>query len=197
MCNIGSVVNMVRRVGGQPVVLSTPREECRFNKVILPGLGAFDAGLAELHDSGWKSFLQSRHEEGSAPLLGICLGMQMLFDASEEGKASGIGLIPGTVVRIPQSTTALRVPHMGWNEVNVVRNNALLDEPKAGARPPRFYFVHTYHAVCEDPQDVVATVDYGSRLTAVVNRGGVFGAQFHPEKSHRFGMDLIKRFLEI
>lgn len=195
ICNTGSVINMVKRAGGRPVVVSKPTEECRTHKFILPGVGSFDSGIAQLEDAGWKDFLRTRHEDGAAPMLGICLGMQMLFDSSEEGNAQGLGLIPGKVVRFRESS--LRIPHMGWNEIDVVRENQLVSATASDARRPRYYFVHTFHAVCDRAEDVVATVHYGSDVTAAACRGKVFGVQFHPEKSHRFGLELIKRFIEM
>lgn len=198
ICNTASVVNMVRRVGGKPVVLSRPDERYRNDKFILPGIGAFDSGMAELEATGWKDFLQARSRTEAAPLLGICLGMQMLFDRSEEGDLPGLGLIAGNVVRFrPEGQSALRIPHMGWNEVEVVSDNPLIDNARPGKARPRFYFVHTYYAVCQDPKDVLALVHYGSDVVAAVRSGNIYGVQFHPEKSHRFGMELLKNFVEV
>ena len=196
ICNTGSVVNMVKRVGGKAIVLSRPEERYRRNKFILPGIGSFDRGMSELETNGWKDFLQDRGQPDAAPLLGICLGMQMLFDRSEEGVKAGLGLIPGSVVRFCQHSPPIRVPHMGWNEVDVVRDHPLLRRAEAGQRP-RFYFVHSYHAVCDDPNDVIALVHYGSDVVASAGRGNIAGMQFHPEKSHRFGMALIKSFIDL
>lgn len=197
ICNTGSVINMVKRAGGRPVVVSKPTDDCRLHKFILPGVGSFDSGIAQLEDAGWKEFLKARHEDGAAPMLGICLGMQMLFESSEEGSAEGLGLIPGKVVRFRESSPPVRIPHMGWNEIDVVKDNPLVTDTTSDARRPRFYFVHTYHAVCDQAEDVIATVHYGSDVTAAARRGKVYGVQFHPEKSHRFGLELIKRFIEM
>ncbi|HWR53204.1 MAG TPA: imidazole glycerol phosphate synthase subunit HisH, partial [Bryobacteraceae bacterium] len=126
--------------------------------------------------------------------LGVCLGMQLLSEGSEEGRAAGLGLVAGRCVKfrfdLPRS---LKVPHMGWNTVRPVHPNPLVDASEG----PRFYFVHSYHVVCERPEEVLATSHYGYDFTSMLNRGNVWGAQFHPEKSHRFGMAMLRRFASL
>lgn len=197
ICNTGSVLNMVKRAGGKALLLDKPDDRYRDHKLILPGVGSFDSGIGELEATGWKSFLAQRNHDDAGATLGICLGMQMLFDRSEEGSLPGLGLIPGSVVRFGAEEASLRIPHMGWNEVTVVRDNPLIHTAEPGGRAQRYYFVHSYHALCENPDDVLAQVSYGTPVTAAANRGKVYGVQFHPEKSHRFGMELIKRFIEM
>jgi glutamine amidotransferase len=123
------------------------------------------------------------------PLLGICLGMQLLGDGSHEGKTAGLGWIPSESLKL--SNDSLRVPHMGWNEVAPVEKHWLFDGEPADMR---FYFVHSYHVVCKEPRDLIATTKYGIELSAAVARGHIVGVQFHPEKSHRFGMQLLRNF---
>jgi len=195
--NVGSVLRMIEKAGGHGVRVTNPADVAAFAKLILPGVGHFDHGMRLLNAAGFGPVLRDAGQRGEQDLLGICLGMQLLFEGSEEGELEGLGLIGGHSVRFDASLSQLRVPHMGWNEVDVCRENPLIERTDAQGRRPRFYFVHSYHVVCSDPADVIGTVDYGSRITAAVQRGRVFGAQFHPEKSHRFGMDLIRRYVEL
>ena len=135
--------------------------------------------------------------EDKTPFLGICLGMQMLFEKSEEGELAGLGWIKGKVKRFDfteGSLNALKIPHMGWNVVYPAKDNALLPSDE---QELRYYFVHSYHVVCDDPCDVLAYSHYGYDFTCAVQHDNIYGAQFHPEKSHRFGMALIKNFIEL
>lgn len=193
--NIGSVIRMVEKAGGQGVRIGTPEDLAGHTKVILPGVGHFDHGSALLQKAGFFSALRDFATNDSHTLLGICLGMQLLFDGSEEGLAPGLSLIPGGVIKIRPQDTKLPVPHMGWNEINLVRSNALLNQQEDDGRRSRFYFVHSYQAQCEDENDVLGAVQYGGSVTAGVQRGNVWGMQFHPEKSHRFGLALMQRFV--
>lgn len=187
---------MIEKVGGTAIKISTPEEIKYAEKIILPGVGHFDHGMHLLQEKGLVTAIQTVAKQGT-PILGICLGMQLLFDNSEEGAATGLGLISGKVIKFNDPTRALRIPHMGWNEVDVRKENPLIPTYIEQETKPRFYFVHSYHAVCQNSEDVLATVHYGTNVTAAVSRGSIYGAQFHPEKSHRFGMDMIKRFVEL
>jgi glutamine amidotransferase len=195
--NVGSVLRMVEKVSGAARRISTAEEVCIAEKIILPGVGRFDHGMRLLLEHDLIEALHFVANEKKTPLLGICLGMQLLFDASEEGELPGLGLIPGRVIRFGSGAPQLKVPHMGWNEVDVRKNNDLIPLCVAEQERQRFYFVHSYHAVCRDSNDVLATVDYGGDVTAAVSRGRVYGTQFHPEKSHSFGMSLMKRFVNL
>jgi glutamine amidotransferase len=195
--NTGSVLRMVEKVGGTARKVSTPEELLQANKLILPGVGHFDHGMHLLQEKNLVSALQSFTSRPNTALLGICLGMQLLFDSSEEGSKTGLGLIPGKVIKFHDPTKQLRIPHMGWNEVDVQKENPLIPTHIEANIKPRFYFVHSYHVQCQNPEDILATVHHGSDITAAVSRGNIYGAQFHPEKSHRFGMDMIKRFVEL
>jgi glutamine amidotransferase len=194
--NVGSVLRMIEKVGGTAIRISTPEEIRQAEKIILPGVGNFDYGMRLLHEKGLVSEIQIIAQQGT-PLLGICLGMQLLFDCSEEGTATGLGLIPGKAIKFNDSTKRLLIPHMGWNEVDVCKANPILPFHLEEEVKPRFYFVHSYHAICQNPEDLLATVHHGTDVTAAVSRGNIYGVQFHPEKSHRFGMDMIKRFVEL
>lgn len=187
--NLGSVENMLRRVGAQTRRVSTADALDECDKVLLPGVGSFDTGMAKLAERGLDGAIVTFARSGR-PLLGICLGMQLLLDASDEGSAAGLGLIPGRSVRFP-TAPGLRVPHMGWNRVFPSRPDPLTDSIPTDNR---FYFVHSYHVVPNDPNHVLATARYGTPFAAMVKDGNVAGAQFHPEKSHSFGKALLKDF---
>ena len=192
--NVGSVVNMCRRLGGDPVVSGDPGMIASADRLLLPGVGAFDAAMASLHGSGLVEVLRLRAEEG-VPVLGICLGMQLLFDSSEEGVVAGLGLIPGVVRRLPVDSPVgpVRIPHMGWSRLEHCRPHGLTEGIGADAR---FYFVHSYAAVPEDDGDIIGVSTHGSRFVSAVARQNVLGVQFHPEKSHRYGRALLGNFLQ-
>ncbi|MFE6734196.1 imidazole glycerol phosphate synthase subunit HisH [Microbacterium sp. NPDC057650] len=190
--NLGSVANMLKRVGAQNNRVSTPDEILAADRILLPGVGAFDKGTALLQDAGLSDALREFAASGR-PLLGICLGMQLLLDSSEEGVSKGLGLIPGRSLRF-EDAPGLRVPHMGWNEVS--RRH---EDPVLASLPDenRFYFVHSYRVVPEREEDVLATTTYGASFASMIRRDNVIGAQFHPEKSHAFGMVILRNFADL
>ena len=190
MGNIASVRNMIKKIGGNSIFTSNKDEIFKSERIILPGVGAFDAGMSALKSSGLDEVLVSAADNGSN-ILGICLGFQLLFNSSEEGKLSGLGLVNGKVKKF--NNTSLRVPHMGWNIIKATSNSILFDKDKN--RDQRFYFVHSYFAECEDISDISATCFYGDDFTCAVEKQNILGVQFHPEKSHKFGMELLKRYL--
>lgn len=189
--NLGSISNMLRNIGIPSVVASAPAGVATAGRLILPGVGGFDRAAQRLDESGLGAALLARAKAG-VPLLGVCLGMQLLGNSSEEGQRSGLALVDADFLRISVPRGGrLKVPHMGWNEVHPNEQSWIL----AGVPSPmRFYFAHSYAARCADPTDVIATADYGGRLVAIFGRGNVVGAQFHPEKSHAYGMQLLKNF---
>jgi len=194
MGNIGSLVNMFRRIGVQSEVASDLRAIERACKIVLPGVGAFGAAMDRIDHLGLREVLRSKALEEHVPFMGICLGMQLMTRSSEESPGvKGLDLIPADTVRFPRDS-GLKVPHMGWNEVMVVEPNVLtaILPPE-----PRFYFVHSYHVRSDNPADVMLRCHYGHNFDAGLNRGNLFGAQFHPEKSHKFGMALLEGFAEI
>lgn len=192
--NLGSIQNMLKKIGEPSVCISRPAELAQADRLILPGVGAFDFGMSQLRDSGLVDALTVAVQEKQTPLLGICLGMQMLGTGSAEGVLPGLGFLDFRCEKFSPDDTSLLVPHMGWDRVEL-RNP---DDPLAKALPdkPRFYFVHSYYAVCREASDVLMTCDYGVEFAAAVHRGNVWGTQFHPEKSHQFGMALLRSFVE-
>ena len=193
--NLPSIIRMAEKVGASCSVTRDPEELAGADKIIFAGVGAFDHGMAALNDGGWREALENAAKERKIPLIGICLGMQILCKSSEEGRLPGLGWIDADVLRIRQDQPAvLRVPHMGWNTLRICRDNPLI--PPTGEEQ-RFYFVHSYRVVCHQREDVIAVADYGGEFVAAFQRENIFGVQFHPEKSHRFGMALLKRFLEL
>lgn len=193
MGNIGSLINMFRRIGVDTVVTAKPEDISTARKIILPGVGAFDAAITRIEGLGLSDVLRKKALEDNVPFLGICLGMQLLVDGSEEGVAKGLGLIPGRAIRFKKDAT-LKVPHMGWNSVEITKETPLTK----GLDPSsRFYFVHSYFVEAECPNHVMMRCTYGRTFDAGLCRNNIFGAQFHPEKSHKFGMSLLKKFAEI
>lgn len=194
-CGIGnylSVSRMVEHVGGQVQLVSKPDEVAMSSRIIIPGVGSFDHGMRQLKDHGLIDPLIFQMQKGCA-ILGICLGMQLLLDESEEGTSQGLGFVPGFVKKFRFDSCRLRIPHMGWADVHVSKSNPLL----SGDEMQRFYFVHSYHAVPIDRNITIATSTYGYEFCAGFQKDNVYGVQFHPEKSHRFGKSLMKRFLEL
>lgn len=192
--NVGSLRNMCRRVGADVMISSDPEVVARATRLLLPGVGAFDEGMRRLHERGLVAALETARTAGT-PVLGICLGMQLMTNGSEEGTSDGLGWIDAQTVRLPKDV-GIRVPHMGWNASTPVRETSIFagrpDDPDT-----RYYFVHSYHVRCNDPSDELAVTDYGIRFTSAVQRGSVVATQFHPEKSHRFGMQLLRTYLGV
>jgi len=194
VANLGSIINMLHKVGAQAEAISSPDTIEQVEKIILPGVGSFDHGIEALSQLDLIEALKRRVLNDGVPLLGICLGMQLLGKASEEGKQEGLGLIDGKCVRFDfNNDKTLKVPHMGWNKLISKRENRIFCGLEERAR---FYFVHSYHFRCVDSSDILATANYGIEFTAMVQRGNVWGVQFHPEKSHRFGLTLLRNFVE-
>ncbi len=189
--NLGSILNMLKKIGSPAKLISDPKELSDTRKMILPGVGAFDSGMAALEDRGFATAIRERIRLG-ADLLGICLGMQMLGESSEEGSRSGLGLVQGRCRRFPAfGDKRLKIPHMGWTSVEVNPGSPLFENMHA---PPRFYFVHSYYMECDRPNNVAAKASYGLPYAAAVQADNIYGVQFHPEKSHQFGMTLLRNF---
>lgn len=191
MGNVASVANMIRKVGGEAKLSASPDEVRRARKLILPGVGAFDAGVTALAERSLDHAVREAVGANGAVLLGICLGMQLLFESSEEGALPGLALLRGRVRRFAGTEPPVRVPHMGWNLARPVGETRLFAND---SETPRYYFVHSYHAECADAGDVSAITTHGYDFACAVERENVMGVQFHPEKSHRYGMALFERF---
>lgn len=193
MGNLGAVLNMLKRVGVRAEVTGDLAKIGQASKLILPGVGAFDSAMRRINDSGLRATLDRKALEDRIPILGICLGMQLLTRGSEEGVEAGLGWIPAETRRFP-SLPGLKVPHMGWNLVQPVQPHPLT----AGLpEESRFYFVHSYCVQVDDARHSLLKCHYGIDFDAAIASGNIHGAQFHPEKSHRFGMKLLGNFAEI
>lgn len=189
--NIKSVQRMFQAVDVNAEIASEPSAAASAKRLVLPGVGAFDAGMAALN-RGWRELLDELALRRRIPVLGICLGMQLLCRRSEEGVADGLGWVEADVRRIDTGgDPRLKIPHMGWAAVEPVRPNPLIPDDDG---PQRFYHVHSYRAVCDDAADEIARVTYGRPFTSAVQKDNILGVQFHPEKSHKFGMALMRRF---
>jgi len=192
--NVGALVNMFDFLGFESMASRDAGEISRAERLVLPGVGAFDRAMLNLREYGLIAPLEDTVLLKGVPLLGVCLGMQLLGESSEEGTEAGLGWIKGRSVKImPPSGSVLKVPHIGWSDIKVRNHSRLFD---GGGADSRFYFVHSYHLKCERAEDVVATVDYGGELCCAVSSANIHGVQFHPEKSHRHGMALLKSFVE-
>jgi glutamine amidotransferase len=192
--NLGSIANMFKRVGVTPIVSGDPDILRIATKLVLPGVGAFDAAMAKFTASGLIDCLNSKVLAENVPVLGTCVGMQMLGRGSEEGKLPGLGWLDAHCTKFRPTDPEIRVPHMGWNKVKRVKPSPLTNTLPEDAR---FYFVHSYYMVCQDHSDVLLTTEYDGTFAAAVQRGNIFGMQFHPEKSHRFGMELYRQFASL
>jgi len=192
--NVASVLNMVKHVGGEANIISSPQDLESATKLIFPGIGSFDYAVQCLQNNNWINALNSTVLERKIPILGICLGMQLMCKYSEEGILTGLGWIDAQVKRFTAGQEKLKIPHMGWNHVEVVSDNPLVinEEPNQ-----RFYFVHSYYVECNTENDVILKSRYGINFVAGFQHKNIFGVQFHPEKSHRYGKQLIKQFLEV
>jgi glutamine amidotransferase len=192
MGNLGSIQNMFRKVGSHAVVTADPAVVATAEKLVLPGVGAFDHGMRSLAERGLVEVLNHKALEERVPVLGVCLGMQLLTERSEEGTLPGLGWIAGNTVRFDRSAyPRLHAMHMGWNTLDWHAPHPLFAElPPV----PRFYFVHAYHVQCRHDYNVLAHTTYGYPFASAIVEGNVVGMQFHPEKSHRFGMAVFRAF---
>lgn len=196
MGNLGSVQNMLKRIGVKSVITSIKKEIEKATKIILPGVGAFDNAIENIRALGIEKVLKEKALNEKVPFLGICLGMQLLTQKSEEGRLSGLSFIDAEVKKFQfNNQDDLKIPHMGWNAVKQQKESVLLQDMPADE--VRFYFVHSYHIICRDKNDILAETFYGYNFTCAIQRENIFGAQFHPEKSHRFGIQLLKNFAKI
>jgi len=191
--NFGSIQNMLKKIGEESIVITSPVELEKATKVILPGVGSFDHGMGALNESGMSEAILKIDK--SIPILGICLGMQLMSKRSEEGVLDGLGIIDAECKRIHAPKEAnLKVPHMGWNTVHQRKKSLLLSNFEEDSR---FYFVHSYYVECNNESDVLASSYYGVEFSSMIQHGNIYGVQFHPEKSHRFGINLFQKFSKL
>lgn len=194
MGNLGSIQNMFKYLGIPSQISSSENEIMNADKLLLPGVGAFDAAMGKLNSSGLREVLNYKALEKKTPILGICLGMQLLTNKSEEGKLNGLGWIDAETIKFKFEDLTKKIPHMGWNlvrEVNPSLLTASLPEE------PRFYFVHSYYVKAHDEKKVLMKTQYGVDFDSVIQQENIYGAQFHPEKSHKYGMKLFQNFANL
>lgn len=194
--NIKAIANIYEKLKVGFTIASTPEQVIGAKKIFLPGVGAFDETISKLDSTGFRKVLDKEVLENKVPIMGICVGMQILAESSEEGTCKGLGYIKGKVKKIDSSMLKQKpkLPHLGWNSIEISKENKLLQniDPVFG-----FYFLHSFYFECDDSNDVLATTFYGSTFASAVQRENVFGIQFHPEKSHRNGVNLLHNFAKL
>jgi glutamine amidotransferase len=194
--NIKAIANIYEKLKVQFTIASFPEQVIGVKKIFLPGVGAFDETISMLDSTGFRKVLDKEVLENNVPIMGICVGMQILAESSEEGTCKGLGYIKGKVKKIDSSMLKQKpkLPHLGWNSIEIIKENKLLSniDPIFG-----FYFLHSFYLECNDPNDVLATTFYGSTFVSAIQRENVFGIQFHPEKSHRNGINLLHNFAKL
>lgn len=191
--NLGSIQNMIKKAGVKAEISSDEKVIEQADKLILPGVGAFDNGMQHLIDSGMIPLLNKKVLEEKVPILGICLGMQLMTNMSEEGKLKGLGWIDADVIKFKfEPGSKLKIPHMGWNLIYPKKEHYLFDDMY---KEPRFYFVHGYYVKNNMTENILAQTHFGSDFTSAIVKDNITGTQFHPEKSHKFGLKLMQNFI--
>ena len=194
MGNLRSVANAFESLGCRTTILSAPGELAAVDRIVLPGVGAFGDGMRNLRSGGWVAPLEEQVLQRGKPFLGLCLGMQLLASKGYEyGEWEGLGWIPGSVQRLTATDPSIRIPHIGWNTVEVVKPSGLFREAKG---EQSFYFVHSYALHPKDAAVVSGYCEHGERFVACIERANIFATQFHPEKSQRCGLALLRSFLK-
>lgn len=193
--NLGSVKNMFKWIGVESEIISSKSQIESATKLLLPGVGAFDKAMARINEMDIKEVLDKKALNDKIPILGICLGMQLLTDKSEEGKLDGLGWISGETIKFKFPNNKIKVPHMGWNLVNIRSQQKIVADL---GEEPRFYFVHSYYVKVKNEENKLLETNYGGMsFDSAIQKENIYGAQFHPEKSHKFGMQLLKNFAEL
>ncbi len=188
--NLVSVKNMLKKLGAEALITDKIADIEKAEKMILPGVGSFDNGMNLIKQKGLLEILNKKATQDKIPTLGICLGMQLLTKGSEEGMEKGLAWVDAQTIKFNFNDKVLKIPHMGWSYIDVKKENALIRKEDKH----RFYFVHSYYVKCNNPNDVIATCNYGTEFTCMFNHENIYGAQFHPEKSLKFGMELLNNF---
>lgn len=195
MGNVGSILNMLRYIGAKADVATHPEHLVGARGLVLPGVGHFDRAMESLTRSGMADALKHAVSSRALPVLGICLGMQLMCKSSEEGSVAGLGLVDAHVRRFNLSCDCgLKVPHMGWNKVILQREGTVLGD--LNDIPAKYYFVHSYYVACENTEDIIGNTRYGIEFVSAFQHGNITGVQFHPEKSHKYGMQLFNNFVQ-
>jgi glutamine amidotransferase len=193
--NIGSIINMFKRLGAQAIASSDEKVIAQATKLILPGVGSFDYGMNKLIESGVIDILNKKVLVDKTPILGICLGVQLMTEGSEEGSIPGLGWFNARTVKFDLNSRnlSLKIPHMGWNDTFLQKESKYfnIDDDEY-----RYYYVHSYHLLAEDEKDILTTCEYGYEFVSGLEKDNITGLQFHPEKSHKFGMRILKNFIE-
>ncbi|RTY86013.1 imidazole glycerol phosphate synthase subunit HisH [Flavobacterium sp. RSP15] len=191
--NIRAIGNIYDTLKIDYKIAKSPEEVIGAEKIFLPGVGAFDATISMLDKTGFREVLDSEVMQNKVPIIGICVGMQILAESSEEGKLPGLGYIKGKVKKMDASllNQKPRLPHLGWNSIEIVRQNVLLQNIDSELG---FYFLHSYYFECENQEDILTTTTYGKSFASAINHDNVYGIQFHPEKSHHNGINLLHNF---
>ena len=190
--NLGSIQNMIKKLGHISIISSNKEEISKATKLILPGVGSFDKGMHELNKTGLTELLDVLVLINKVPVLGICLGMQLMTNSSEEGLEKGLGWIDAKVKKFLFENKYLKVPHMVWNYIRKVKESNFYNSNHSD----RFYFVHSYYVECNDKEDILSKTEYGLDFVSSFKKENIMGIQCHPEKSHKFGMDFLKKFIE-
>jgi glutamine amidotransferase len=192
--NIGSIQNMLKKVGIDVEIINSPNALEKSKKIILPGVGAFDDGMKLLNNNNWLEILNRKVLMEKIPVLGICLGMQLMTKSSEEGVEAGLGWVDATVKKFKFENKDIKIPHMGWNEVIPNNDSELFFNLNQGAR---FYHVHSYFVSLNQSEGILAETNYGGKFISAFNFDNIYGVQFHPEKSHKYGKQLLLNFSKV
>lgn len=194
--NVDSIANMLNKLGAQSTIINTPEQVMLAEKLILPGIGSYDAGMDSIAGLGLTDSIREAANVKGTPIIGICLGAQLMLKSSAEGEKSGLGLVDGFCKKFDfDQSGGLKIPHMGWSKVRPMKNSPLisgLDENET-----EFYFVHSYHFVLQDDSMTLLNTNYGYEFCSAFAQKNIYGVQFHPEKSHRHGMQLLKNFVNL